>query len=75
MRRSGYTKTWVIVTIDYMLSPYDDDEMEAYTVSRLVSTKAANTNTPEAIEILSVILSVIRIRKAHYVLASPIEIR
>ena len=36
--------------IDYMLIPYDDDEMEAYTVSRLVSTKEANTNTPEAIE-------------------------
>jgi len=36
--------------IDSMLAPYYDEEMEAYTVSRLVSSKAANTNAPEAIE-------------------------
>ena len=33
--------------VDAMLVPYDDREMEAYTVSRLLSSKKANSNTPE----------------------------
>lgn len=33
--------------VDTMLVPYDDGEMEAHTVSRLISSKKANTNTPE----------------------------
>lgn len=33
-----------------MLKPYDDREMEAYTVSRLISSRGLNTNTPEVIE-------------------------
>jgi putative SOS response-associated peptidase YedK len=34
--------------IDAFLQPYDDKEMQAHTVSRLISTKRANTNVPEA---------------------------
>jgi putative SOS response-associated peptidase YedK len=33
--------------IDGLFQPYDDKEMRAHTVSRLVSTKRANTNVPE----------------------------
>lgn len=33
--------------IDALLKPYDDKEMQAHTVSRLISTKRANTNVPE----------------------------
>jgi putative SOS response-associated peptidase YedK len=33
--------------IDAFLKPYDDKEMQAHTVSRLISTKNANTNVPE----------------------------
>ncbi len=33
-----------------MLEPIDDGQLEAYTVSKLVSTKMANKNVPEAIE-------------------------
>jgi len=33
--------------IDALLQPYDDKEMQAHTVSRLISTKRANTNVPE----------------------------
>jgi putative SOS response-associated peptidase YedK len=33
--------------IDAFLEPYDASQMQAYTVSRLVSTKRANTNVPE----------------------------
>jgi len=33
--------------IDAFLDPYDDKEMQAHTVSRLISSKKANTNVPE----------------------------
>jgi len=36
--------------IKSMLNPYSDAEMEAYTVSRLISSKDINTNTPEVME-------------------------
>jgi putative SOS response-associated peptidase YedK len=31
-----------------MLTPYDEHEMEAFPVSRLISGRRVNTNTPEA---------------------------
>ena len=33
--------------IDSLLEPYDSGQMQAHTVSRLISTKRANTNIPE----------------------------
>jgi putative SOS response-associated peptidase YedK len=33
--------------IDSLLAPYDSSQMQAHTVSRLISTKRANTNVPE----------------------------
>jgi len=33
--------------IDAFLKPYDDKEMQAHTISGLISTKNANTNVPE----------------------------
>jgi putative SOS response-associated peptidase YedK len=33
--------------IDSLLEPYDASQMQAHTVSRLISTKRANTNVPE----------------------------
>jgi len=33
--------------IDALLQPYDGKEMQAHTISRLISTKKANTNVPE----------------------------
>ncbi len=33
-----------------LLEPIDDSQLEAYTVSKLVSTKGANKNVPEAVE-------------------------
>jgi putative SOS response-associated peptidase YedK len=33
--------------IDSLLEPYDSGQMQAHTVSRLISTKRANTNVPE----------------------------
>ena len=36
--------------ITFLLSPYDDNEMDAYTVSPLISRRGQNTNTPEVME-------------------------
>ena len=36
--------------IDAILKPYDDTEMEAYPVSKLISKKGVNTNLPDAIK-------------------------
>ena len=36
--------------IIFMLSPYDDKEMDAYTVSPLISQSGENTNTPEVMQ-------------------------
>ena len=33
-----------------LLEPIDDSQLEAYTVSKLVSTRGANKNVPEALE-------------------------
>jgi putative SOS response-associated peptidase YedK len=33
--------------VDALLQPYDEKEMQAHTVSRLISTKRANTDVPE----------------------------
>ena len=33
--------------VDRMLNPYDEREMEAYTVSRLITTRGKDTNTPD----------------------------
>jgi putative SOS response-associated peptidase YedK len=33
--------------IDTLLEPYDASQMQAHTVSRLISTKRANSNVPE----------------------------
>jgi putative SOS response-associated peptidase YedK len=35
--------------IVFLLSPYDDKEMDAYTVSPLITRRGQNTNTPEVI--------------------------
>ena len=37
-------------TIDSLLEPYDATRMQAHTVSRLISTKRANTNVPEVMK-------------------------
>lgn len=36
--------------IKALLNPYDEKEMEGYTVSKLISSRKANTNVPEVIE-------------------------
>ena len=36
--------------IDGLLEPYDASQMQAHTVSRLISTKRANTNVPEVMK-------------------------
>jgi len=36
--------------IDALLQPYDENEMQAHTVSRLISTKMANPNVPEVMK-------------------------
>ena len=36
--------------MDSMLTPYDDREMQAHTVSKLVSTKRIDKNTPEVMK-------------------------
>ncbi len=48
-------KTWLSDSltsdeIDFMLGPYDEKQMEAYTVSRLIASRGKNTNLPEAIK-------------------------
>jgi len=36
--------------ITALLTPYDENEMEAYTVSKLISSRKINTNVPEVIK-------------------------
>lgn len=36
--------------INALLKPYDENEMEAYTVSKLISSRKTNTNVPEIIK-------------------------
>ena len=37
--------------INSMLDPYDENEMEAYTVSKLITARGINTNVPEAMKL------------------------
>ena len=39
--------------IDALLDPFDATQMQAHTVSRLISTEKANTNVPEIIKELT----------------------
>ena len=53
--RRGDEQRWLDVGTDAgevraLLRPYDEKEMTAHTVSRLVTTREADTNTPAAIE-------------------------
>lgn len=53
--KPGDEKTWLNKNLDTeeiraLLNPYDEKEMEAYLISRLISSKKTNTNVPEVIE-------------------------